>query len=412
MIRRVLPRLVYLSILAACSGSSSGLEVPELTYGLPSHWPSSSAYPGIGDGKIIVTNNQDDTVSVFDLDSVGKPGFAELVRVPVGLNPLELEGPHEAAIDPATGEYYVNVTNYVAGAGGGPRGIWGTGLAHGFVAKYSGDDNHLIASAEVDPSPGNSAVSADRKRLFVSHYNFATIIQVASRGGTEEEMASRFLSLDTSTMTLVKGVPLCPGAHGLRLSPDGKRAYVTCIADKIAVVDVSSADLPVQYVPLAPDPGTVIVPKYEPYTLAVSPVSSEVWVSCRGLQQVRVVKPDTLTVDMSRVVPLTGQPLFGDFNADGSLFYVATQLSDSITVIDTATGMVARTLTFPADTCQSAHQFRFTPDFHYGLALCEGDHNTIPGTLVVFDMQAGESFVTSVPVGIFPDFVGILRKGS
>ena len=389
-------------------GCSSG-STPDLAFGMRTHWPTKPPYDGVGAGKIIITNNQEDTVSVFDLAQVGQPGFAELARVPVGLNPMELEGPHEAAIAPSGDAYYVNITNSVAGGGNGPRGgPWGNGLADGFVAKYRASDSELVAAAEVDPSPGNSAVSHDGKTLYVSHFNLSTIIQVATHGGGEDQMQTRFLAIDTSDMSIQQAVTMCPGAHALRLSPDGKRAYVTCIADKIAVVDVSSPQLPVQYVFLASDPGTVIVPKYEPYALAVSPVTGEVWVSCRGLEQLRVIDPTSLQVDLGRVVGLVGQPLFGDFNQDGSLFYVATQLDDSVTVVSTATGQVVRQLAFPPNTCLSAHQFKFTPDYHYGLALCEGDHGSIPGTLVVFDMQNGESFVTSVPVGIYPDFVGIL----
>jgi len=38
---------------------------------------------------------------------MGTPAFREVARVPVGLIPVELEGPHHAAIEPAGEFYYV-----------------------------------------------------------------------------------------------------------------------------------------------------------------------------------------------------------------------------------------------------------------------------------------------------------------
>lgn len=57
----------------------------------------------IGGGCVAVTNSMDDTVILLDLDTLDTPGWGELARVPMGLNPVELEGPHHAVFSPREG---------------------------------------------------------------------------------------------------------------------------------------------------------------------------------------------------------------------------------------------------------------------------------------------------------------------
>ncbi|HWU90866.1 MAG TPA: hypothetical protein VN253_26555 [Kofleriaceae bacterium] len=397
--------------LFVCACASYGCEdellpVPDLVYGLDSHWPKASTYEGLGAGRILITNNIDDTVSVFDLAKVGQPDFAELVRLPVGLSPVEIEGPHRISMDPNDEFYYVNISNYVPGTGGGPHGPRGTGLQNGHILKYRASDNELVGSVEVDRSPGDTAVSDDGKTLYVSHYDFQKIIDVALVGGPQSDMDTRFLVIDTQTMTVKAALTLCPGAHGMKLAPDGSRAYVSCISDEVAVVDVKTPGYPVRRVPLAADAGPAIAPKYEPYALTLAP-SGDVWVSCRSRNELRVINAQTLTVDTSRIVALTGAPLFGAFTADGSTLFVPTQINDAIAVVDPATGLLQRQIPVRSQTCLNVHQFRITPDGRWGLLVCEGDHGT-SGSLMVLDMATGGTIVQTVPVGRFPDFVGVL----
>ena len=398
--------------LFLCASSSSGcddglLPVPDLSYGLDSHWPKASTYSGVGGGRVLVTSSIDDTISLFDLTKVGQPDFSELVRLPVGSTPVELEGPHHAAIDPSGEYYYVNISNFVPGAGGGPHGPRGTGLAKGYILKYRSSDNELVGSQEVDRNPGDVAVSDDGKTLYVSHYDQQKIIDVALVGGPQSDMDTRFLIVNAETLTVKAALTLCPGAHGVKLSPDGTRAYVSCISDEIAVVDLANPDHPVTRIPMAPDAGPAIAPKYEPYALTLSP-SGDIWVSCRSRDEMRVINGQTLTLDTARIVGVNGAPMFGAFTADGASLYVPTQVNDAIAVIDAATGALRQEIPVRSDMCINVHQLRFTPDGRWGLLVCEGDHGG-PGSLVVLDMASGGSFVQSVPVGRFPDFVAVIE---
>jgi DNA-binding beta-propeller fold protein YncE len=399
--------------LCACSSSGCGdelLPVPNLAYGLDAHWPKASTYTGVGAGRVFVTNSIDDTVSLFDLAKVGQPGFAELARVPVGLSPVELEGPHDAAIDPSGQYYYVNISNYTPGAGGGPHGARGIGLTNGYALKYRSSDNELVDYQEVDRSPGDVAVSDDGKTLYVSHYDFQKIIDVALVGGPQSEMDTRFFIIDTETMAVRAAITLCPGGHGVRLSPDGSRAYVSCISDEIAVVDLKTPGYPVRRIAMAADAGSAIAPKYEPYALTLAP-SGDIWVSCRSRNELRLVNAQTLAVDTDRIVHVPGAPMFGAFSADGSTLYMPTQIDDAIAVIDAATGVLQRVIPVRSESCLNVHQLRITSDGRWGLLVCEGDHGG-PGSLEVLDMANGAAFVQAVPVGRFPDFVAVMRGKS
>lgn len=397
-------------LLSACasSGCDDGLlPVPELTYGMDSHWPRTSTYSGVGAGRLLVTNSIDDTISLFDLTKLGQPDFTELARIPIGLSPVELEGPHHAVIDPGGQYYYVNISNFVAGAGGGPHGPRGTGLQHGYILKYRTSDNELVAFTEVDRNPGDVMVSDDGKTLYVSHYDFQKIIDVALIGGPQSDMDTRFMILDAETMTIRAAITLCPGAHGVKLSPDGQRAYVSCISDEIAVVDLTRPDYPVRRIPMAPDAGPAIAPKYEPYALTLSP-SGDIWVSCRSRNEVRVVDTQALAVDLGRIVGVTGEPMFGMFTANGATLYVPTQVNDAIAVIDAATGTLQREIPVRGANCLNVHQLRITPDGRWGLVVCEGDHGG-PGSLLVMDLANGGAVVQASRVGRFPDSVGLIR---
>jgi hypothetical protein len=103
--------------------------------------------------------------------------------------------------------------------------------------------------------------------------------------------------------------------------------------------------------------------------------------------------------------------MFGAFAADGTTLYMPTQINDAIAVIDSTTGALLREIPV-RDSCLNVHQLRFTPDHRWALLVCEGDHGTVPGSLVVLDMASGGAFVQAMPVGRFPDFVGVIGGGS
>ena len=383
-------------------------EVPALDYALDTHWASGRELPPLGGGRIVVTNSLDDTLSLLDLDTLGSPDWGELARVPVGLNPVELEGPHHAAFSPRGDFYYVGLSYFVPGSGSGPHGVHGSGTADGYCLKLDAKDNRLVGSVRVDRNPGDLIATADGRTLFQTHYDTQKILDVARRGGKPEEMNARLAILDAETMTRKQMVSVCPAPHAVRLSPDEKRAYVACISDEVAVVRLDTEGYPVTRIPVAQNAGTALAPRHEPYALTVSPTDGSVWVSAMKSRAVHVLDPESLTMRPERGVSFSGAPMFGTFSADGRTLYQPYQGVDAVAVINAATSTVTREIPLAPSGCLNVHQIELTPDGQHGLAVCEGDHQG-PGTLHVVDLAAG-TVVKTVTLGLFPDSVGLLRR--
>ncbi|MBU8900165.1 hypothetical protein DRW03_15800 [Corallococcus sp. H22C18031201] len=401
--------------LAACEKSETEadglLKVPALEYSEPIPWTrGGTTIPPPGPaGRIIVTNSLDDSLSLLDMEGLGTPGWGVAQRVPVGLNPVELEGPHHTAVSPANDYYYVGISNYVPGGGSGPHGAHGTGTADGYCLKMSAQDNRIVGSARVDRNPGDVIVTADGETLYQTHFDLLRIADVARQGGSERDMDARLVVLDASSMTVKTRLKVCPAPHAVRLSADERTAYIACWSDEVAIVDLPATDTStVTRVKVADSGvGTAIAPRHQPYALTMSPTTGDVWVSSLASRQVQVLEAGTRTMNARRMVPLRGSPMFGVFTADGKTLYMPYQGEDAIAVIDPATSQVLRTIQLSQDGCFNVHQLTLTPDERYGLAVCEGDHIG-PGALLVVDLKESK-VVSTVRMGIFPDSVSIIR---
>jgi len=305
----------------------------------------------------------------------------------------------------------VGISNYVPGSGSGPHGAHGAGTADGYCLKMDSSTNRLVGSVRVDPNPGDVIVSPDGRTLYQTHFNLLKIAEVVKRGGRPEEMDSRMAILDAETMTRKEMVSVCPAPHAVRLSLDGRRAYVACWSDEVAIVELEQSGRPVTRVKVGPNPGTAVSPRYEPYALTVSPTTGAVWISSLASRSVQYLDPATLTMDPDRTVRLAGAPMFGAFTADGRTLYMPYQSVESIAVIDPALASPAYVppeIPLAPSGCLNVHQVTLTPDERHALVVCEGDHIG-PGTLHVVDL-AEKKVVKTVQVGIFPDSVAILRR--
>ncbi len=406
--RRHLLALLAPLALGACTGTDPG----ELDYAHDTAWPSGPELPALGGGRIVITNSLDDTVSLLDLDTMGSPGWGELARVPVGLNPVELEGPHHAAFSPRGDYYYVGLSYFVPGAGSGPHGNHGSGTADGYALKLDAKDNRLVGSVRVDRNPGDLVLSADGRTLYQTHFDLLKVTDAVKAGITDErKMDARLAILDADTMRRKAMVPVCPAPHAVRLSPDEKRAYAACISDEVAVVQLDTPERTVTRVKM-PNAGTAVVPKHEPYALTLSPTDGALWVSSLKSRALHYLDPESLTVRPERsIYTLRGAPMFGAVSADGKTLYMPYQAVDAVAVIDTATSAIQGEIHLSDAGCLNVHQVELTPDGRHALAVCEGDHQG-PGTLHVLDLRAGAvgEVVKTVRVGIYPDSVGILRR--
>ncbi len=395
-----------LLVVCACRPSSDpAAAAPALIFSSKPAWPSRPVMVAPDAGRLLVTNNLEDTVSFFDASKLGEASFPELSRQPVGLNPIETEAPHHAAISPAGDFYFVGLSNYAPGIGTGPHGTHGTADVSGTVLKVRARDNLTVASARVDRSPGDLAISPDGRLLAVSHFDLLRITEAQRNEAPDPD--ARVLFVDAETMDVKAKVRVCPAPHGVLFSKDGKRLYVACYSDELAIIALDVPDFPVTRVKVATNAGDAYRAIYQPYALAESPLTGDVFISCLASSEVRVLAASTLTIDDTRTRLVGGSPFLSAFSPDGNTLWVPHQGDDRISDLDPSTGTQRRLLTPTRGTCTNIHSVLPSRDGNFLIAVCEGFH-VLPGSLVVLDTLNG-STVSVTPVGVYPDFVGFLR---
>jgi hypothetical protein len=366
-------------------------------------------------GKIVTSNNGDDTLSIVDPATVGPAQ-----RLPVGFNPVELEGPHHLSVDPAGRFIYLNLSLAVMGSGSGPHGSHGSGMLPGWVLKLDTTSGREVARAVVESNPGDNVLSADGKTLYVTHYDVPLWFKGVGPDRNIRDGDSKLVVIDTETMAVKAKVPICPAAHGVRLSPDETRLYATCGPDEIAVVTLPA--MTVRRVPLIPgsvEGGTCI---RCPYALSVAP-DGVVWVSSTGsdfggrgaLHLFDPTLPGDGDFDQAATVQYRGGAMFAAFVGTKESYraYLPERGGraggDQIHIYEPQPrGQPPRelgTIPLTRPDCQNAHMV--LAEGTRGHLICEGDQ-VRPGTFVWLDLEA-RSVLGSVPIGVFPDGLALVR---
>jgi hypothetical protein len=393
--------------LTALALSGCGKEVPG--YG-SDPWLRDPTPLGSLAGKIVTTNFGDDTLSVLD---PGKPSPAG--RLPVGFNPVELEGPHHVSVDPQGRFVLVNLSFAVAGSGSGPHGVHGLGDQPGYVLKLDAATGQEAGRVRVDPNPGDNTLSLDGKTLYVTHYD-----EIKWR---RQQLDSNLAVIDVEQMVVIKKRPLCPAAHGVRLSRDGSTLYATCGPDEIAVVDLRDPALPVRRFKVPGALGGATCQRC-PYALAVAP-DGTVWVSslgpnsgATGRGSVDVFDPELEGggFDPVRRVAMQGRPVFAAFltvpGPDGYAVLIPEQVGPGDAIQIHSPGrrgeapLRLSSIPFDRSQCLNAHMLLVEPDGRRAQLVCEGDHRG-PGSFLWLDLTAG-SVLDFVPVGVFPDGLALV----
>jgi len=395
-------RLFLVLALAGC-----GERVP--VYG-GSPFPHDPAPPSLV-GKIVTSNNGDDTLSLVDPAAPATPQ-----RLPVGFNPIDIEGPHHLSVDPAGRFVYVNLSLPSTVIGVGPHGAHGSAVRPGWVLKLDTRDGREVGRVDVDPNPGDNTLTADGKTLYVTHYDVPLWLANSGMDKDIRNGDSKLIVIDVETMTRKAKVPLCPAAHGVRLSPDEKQLYATCGPDEIAVVDLPA--MTVRRVPLAPEvkenTGTC---GRCPYALSVAP-DGVVWVSSTGMGTnarglISLYDPALGDFDHAAHTQLRGAAMFAAFvgTKDSYRAYVPERSNDGdfVRIYQPqprgTPPMDIGNIPLTRAACQWAHML--LAEGSRGHLICEGNH-TGPGSFVWLDLEA-RTVIGWHEIGVFPDGLALVR---
>lgn len=406
--------LVAAAGLVACVDPRA---LPEMVFGVPEAdvWKDGSApvAPAVpGERRLIVTNNLDDTVSVVSWERLVAGGdSAELARFPVGLVPLEREGPHHVAVSSDGQTAFVGISNFVPGAGSGPHGAHGTGDADGRALRIDLATLRTIAATRVDKNPGDIRLSPAGDLLVMSHFDQLRIIDAARQDVfSGPDVDARLALLDPVTLERRQMLPLCPAPHGIAFSSDGRQIVSSCLSDEAAVVDVAAALAgspdAVRRVTLLDEPGTAAAPRCGPYAVTMAANNQTAWVSCYSSGD--LVAVDTATATRGATLALPGLAVFGDVNDAGDRLAIATQDTDGIVIfdIDESNGLRLRSFRpVTPDVCTLPHTVLFLDDDAHLAVVCEGNKRTA-GTVIAVDVEGG-AVLGSVAVGLFPDDVAL-----
>lgn len=409
--RRLLCLSFSLGLLAVAAAAGCGGD-EKVAFDTDDPWQSQTDWPGIGSGKIMVTNSGDDTLSFLDPETLEPMYVAATGRVPA-----EREGPHHGAASPDGHFYFVGISNVVPAGGSGPHGSHGTGTVDGYLLRYECETNALTGEIRVDRSPGDVRTSPDGRFVLQSHFDLVSIVEASQNGEDPRELKSTLAVTDAETMENVATIPLCPAGHGLGVSPDGETVYVSCWgSDELAIVplgDEPSDSAEVVRVPVVdgatPNPEA---PTYGPYAATVAPGGGEVWVSNLEGRSLSVYNVEAAAFDAARFISLVGAPLFPTFSAEGDRLYVPVQDQDALVTIDPATGATLSTLNFSPDQCRAPHGTLLLPGDKLAV-VCEGDH-VGPGSVVRVDLTAegGPALEETFEVGVYPDDLIFIPEAS
>jgi DNA-binding beta-propeller fold protein YncE len=363
-------------------------------------WPARAVPAWSRTARLAVTENNDDTVAFVSLD-VPQPTLH--ARVPVGDIPVEVEGPHDLTASPDGAYLYVVISDFAPGSGTGPHGAHGSGTVPGSLLKLDARDNHVLAEAVLDPDAGEILLSDDGAVAWVTHYDVLRLQRQIAAGLPEEAGFSKLAVVDTASMARPPLYPVCPAAHDLELSGDGRTLYVTCqMTDQIALFDVDTHA--VRRFDLGPTPATPLRPQCAPFGVLLAPTDGRLWISCNQSGELRVFDPQRGAVEPARTLPLDGIPMFGAFLSDGRTLLHATQGNDQLVIIDTLAGKIAAAVPLPPAACLNARNVEVSDDDRIAWVVCEGDHTARRGSVVAIDVPA-RAVLGYVEVGLFPDAV-------
>lgn len=392
-------------LAAACAPTEEIRYVTDPYVGEPVY-PNRRAQVTLPPGEIgLVSNSLSDTLTYVAL-----PEGRVLATVPIGRDPVDIDGPHHLAVDRARG-FVVTALSYPPPiAAPGPHASHGSSDRFGFLQKLALDDLHLLGEVRVDSNPGDVVMSDDGARVVVTHYD----VKRALAGKTIEDRRANLMVIDPNAL-VTQGSPdpksarVCVAPHGVALSRgQGATAYVACYGeDSLALVDLAAPELPVERFALpgsSSNPGASVL---GPYSATLAPDGSVLAIGCLLSREVRLFDAAAKSF-LPASLPLQGAPFFSAWSADGRTLFVPVQTPDALVAFDVSGGLAYGTTikqrALGAD-CVKPHEVvrSLAGDSLY--VVCEGNH-VAPGAILVVDAQTLETRAR-VDVGVFPDRVAL-----
>lgn len=239
------------------------------------------------------------------------------------------------------------------------------------VGIYGATSGKSIATIPVGKVPHEFALTADRRRLFVTNYGV--------RSYTDPSPGENTISIvDLRTRKNIGEIDLgrYRRPHGIERARNG-RLFVT-------------TDLPAAVLEIDPKSRSVVraieVGQQLPHMLQLSAREDKIWTANSGSGTVTSLP---LAGGEPKHIQVGGVPMGFALSPDGARLYVATRSANEVVIIDTATDKVTTRLTVPGEPVR----LQVTPDGRYlGATLIAS------GELALIDTWSMREF-QRIPIG-------------
>ena len=232
------------------------------------------------------------------------------------------------------------------------------------VAVIDTAQNKVLSTIAVPKGPHGLVVTPDGRKVYVS-----------------SDGASTVSVIDTATDRVVASIDVGANPHGLAISGAGSRVLVSGWGSNRALVIDTATDRVIGEVPIA-----------QPHNGTLSRDGRTAWVASQQQGATALVRLNLATWKEVARVPLDKTPRGLELSPDGRRVFFTLAGVNAIQVLDTATNEIVTQI--PVGT--SPHYTPFTPDGRWALAVIQG-----PGELGILDTTSN-TLAGTVAVGKAP----------
>jgi YVTN family beta-propeller protein len=237
------------------------------------------------------------------------------------------------------------------------------------VAVLDTATNMVVKTIPVPPGPHGLVVTPDGRKVYVS-----------------SEGASTVSVIDAVTDSVVNSIDVGATPHGLAITPDGRQILVSAFGTNRAVIIDATRDQIVGQVPVP-----------QPHNSAITPDGRTAYVASQEQGATALVILNLETRTRVGVVPLDKTPRALNFSPDGKWLYVTVAGDDAVQVLDPASNRITTRIPVGA----SPHHPLFTPNDQFGLVVSQG-----PGELDILD-PVTNTLSGTVEVGKAPHWIAV-----
>ena len=340
------------------------------------------AQPRAREYRVYVASEAADRISVLRFDGAS---FHVERQFDTGVMPVDIDGPHGVALDPAGASLFVSIAH---------------GQPNGALWKYSATTNQLLGRVTLGMFPASLQVSPSGEFVYVVNFNLHG-----------DPVPSSVSIVHAGSLTELARVQTCRMPHGSRFNPQGTRHYSACMMDH-RVIEIDTATLRVarefQLSPPSPagdhaaghgvdasaPPGAACSPTW------VQPSSdgSSLFVACNGSNEIVEIGVDTGAI-RRRIAARNGVYNLAT-TRDGRLLVATNRRDQSASILDTATGRERARLATPR---RAVHGVAISDDDRFAFVSSEGV-GAESGSVIAIDLT---SLATVAGVELPPQAGGI-----